>query len=585
MENIFALIDEYTDVTHFDKLGIKSIQLSDSVFDDETIHDFIIENILPKNPLKLIIPASLGTIKTNFWGLRIGLHFRLTPGLGNLKRIPLIFVSDSSLDEILTIQKEKYGLICTTQGSILVNNSYEEINAALDHIQELPKNNYIDAFVDKILIPKPEENGKHSIANIWGVYQLAKITSHLDVLTSITKYLNKQKDLYFKYILAISDNSMEQLQNIKTQEIGIIKYSGNILFIDDEADKGWGEILKAIFVNANVEIVGRGDIELFNSYIDKAENKALETVNSLPKWDLILLDLRLDANEDIGQKANQMAHEYSGAKLLRKIINSNEGIQVIMFTASNKAWNMRELIEMGADGFYIKEAPEYSRDESFSLNNYLSFEKQTNDCFERKNLKNVFELNKNILAHLSLQDTLSQTKPINQKNRELIKTYLKLGFNAIQKFSPSKKEFSLYCFLEYYKIIEILGKSLIEDKDDKLMILGKTNVKINFVNLKPVLLSKIEPIKSGTFITSFKINDYTPVSDDSYYTNPTSSTRFAGLMLLRFGFTETDVAKFMQLNYLRNTLVAHPTNQTTNSISLNDIISLVTILKISFDHL
>jgi DNA-binding NarL/FixJ family response regulator len=29
-----------------------------------------------------------------------------------------------------------------------------------------------------------------------------------------------------------------------------------------------------------------------------------------------------------------------------------------MFTASNKAWNMKALLDAGADGYYIKESPE-----------------------------------------------------------------------------------------------------------------------------------------------------------------------------------------------------------------------------------
>lgn len=49
--------------------------------------------------------------------------------------------------------------------------------------------------------------------------------------------------------------------------------------------------------------------------------------------------------------------EYSGAKILDEIKSDNFGTQVIMYTASNKSWNMRELIGKGADGFYIKESP------------------------------------------------------------------------------------------------------------------------------------------------------------------------------------------------------------------------------------
>lgn len=49
--------------------------------------------------------------------------------------------------------------------------------------------------------------------------------------------------------------------------------------------------------------------------------------------------------------------------MIKKI---NPGIQVIIFSATNKVWNLQALQEAGADGFIIKESPENSIDPNFT---------------------------------------------------------------------------------------------------------------------------------------------------------------------------------------------------------------------------
>lgn len=57
-----------------------------------------------------------------------------------------------------------------------------------------------------------------------------------------------------------------------------------------------------------------------------------------------------------------------------------------MFTASNKAWNMDELYEAGADGYYVKEHPETAHDPEFSTKNFESFHKTVENCLEKGKL-------------------------------------------------------------------------------------------------------------------------------------------------------------------------------------------------------
>jgi hypothetical protein len=57
-----------------------------------------------------------------------------------------------------------------------------------------------------------------------------------------------------------------------------------------------------------------------------------------------------------------------------------------MFTASNKAWNMDELYEAGADGYYVKEHPETANDPEFSVKNFQNFHKTVENCLKKGTL-------------------------------------------------------------------------------------------------------------------------------------------------------------------------------------------------------
>ena len=78
--------------------------------------------------------------------------------------------------------------------------------------------------------------------------------------------------------------------------------------------------------------------------MSKSTNKDLElNQHNLPKWDLSLLDLRLDEEEDLGDKSNKLAGEYSGAKLLDKIKTKNGEQSPIL---KSLPWKKGSLLKM-----------------------------------------------------------------------------------------------------------------------------------------------------------------------------------------------------------------------------------------------
>src|SRR4051812_20586429 len=119
-----------------------------------------------------------------------------------------------------------------------------------------------------------------------------------------------------------------------------------VLLIDDDSEHGWKEVLEKVIFNEDP--------------IDSVSNEiaAIEKLKDVT-YDLIVLDLRFG---EIDHK-NGHVKNYGGYRILTGHIRSsfssiNFSTPVLLFTASNKAWNIIEMIENGIDGFYIKEHPD-----------------------------------------------------------------------------------------------------------------------------------------------------------------------------------------------------------------------------------
>jgi len=131
-----------------------------------------------------------------------------------------------------------------------------------------------------------------------------------------------------------------------------------IILIDDEANFGWYEVVsKALFANEEIECA----IDILS---------ATEKL-STEEYDLILLDLRFGESDH----DNSEIENFGGYTILRNFIRNsffslNFPTPVILFTASNKAWHIFDMIDSGVDDFYVKEHPDLT-DLEFSRKNYL----------------------------------------------------------------------------------------------------------------------------------------------------------------------------------------------------------------------
>lgn len=114
------------------------------------------------------------------------------------------------------------------------------------------------------------------------------------------------------------------------------------LLIDDNAYQGWQVLLEQSFNIHKLEVA-----------TNKTEAEAALGI----EHQIIFLDIRLSADEI---NHNEIS-AYASYKLIQQIrtdfTHLNFSTPIILFTASNEAWKVKEFIEMGVDAVYTKEHP------------------------------------------------------------------------------------------------------------------------------------------------------------------------------------------------------------------------------------
>lgn len=350
-------------------------------FPEEDKHDFISANL--KCPIKAVL---IELAPNPAVSLEIAMHIRLSiEALHSGVLCPIVFISDLSKGAFLN-----YGY-CSQL--FLTDSIYvcpaSKLDERMDLFVPLRAEEYGNAFLNKITIP-PLKGYNHSLANQWGASVMSSFVSGGEELEEIRPIKNR---LYFKYITACSvDNIFPGISESSVSSVSdsmeIDTRGKRILVIDDEADKGWESVLVKLFKSAEEIAFIKEKVPDFKSMTDEAK------IRFLSPWDLFILDLRLGGDEEEGIYET---NDFSGTRVLRLIKGLNRGNQVIMFTASNKAWNYKALLNAGADGYYIKESPEFKFSRDFSWANMNSFKQDVERCFNRGYLRDFFLFKKSIV--------------------------------------------------------------------------------------------------------------------------------------------------------------------------------------------
>lgn len=409
---------------------------------DEDIDSWLIRNKqMFVNTEKIIIPVRLGREDAELMGLYIGLHIRLTRELENIRCLPMLFISEDSREEILSgqisKQKMKSGLLLFTKGSFLISAFDLEENVSKS-LSPLNEQTLIENVIHALNIENTKDAG-HQLANDWGAFRLAKFAGYkLTVL--------RPASLYFKYKDSLTNNENVPVTN---NIIGHFRESCKALLVDDNAGAGWSEILRHILRSR----VGNNENPTHLEVIPSFEEA--DGYTKYIDYDIIFLDLRLNKEEDRANYINDV-EDFTGTKILKKIKAINPGIQVIMFTASNKVWNIQKLIEIGADGYYIKESPEYILSSRFSKANYDELIKTIQNCLSRKPLKVIYNQSEGIKSALT---ELVRNRRIDKSFGRSASKYIDLAYKIIDE-ARTENDFAMG-YLVLFKCIELLNDNFI----------------------------------------------------------------------------------------------------------------------------
>ena len=282
----------------------------------------------------------------------------------------LIFVSDSGDEEIRgendfgLFRNRSIKLISKQKLEALFNDQSELERYTAIYADEFDPNEYVSLYQRLLVFDR------HQTTNEWGAVKL--LLNHGLTLDEIETFFDLPKTVFFKQKLrefnvngsTATDLSRYPKHSKLNREKGeFLSNSANIqrvLLIDDNASIYWKVVLQKFFSYASVDCVP-----------DFEQASALTTFS---EYDLIFLDLRLPTNSS----PNSTPKVENGYKLIEQIKGDNKSLHVplIVFTASQKASTLNEILEKGADAMYVKEPP-YLDFES-SLDNYLDFISEVN---------------------------------------------------------------------------------------------------------------------------------------------------------------------------------------------------------------
>lgn len=474
---------------------------------------------------------------------------------------PILFVSRATQDILLGY---KYSPIIHTRS--LVFDLPDNANDALELMKPLSPAEYRTDFLNIIKIIPNATEGLHSLANQWGADVLSRIVIGNETNNEVIK--KARLSLYFRYIMALSLGTKDIehiIQNVETPYAptklkGLDATSKRILLIDDEADKGWDDVLRRMLPNAEFKII-QEQVPDYDSLSDNAK-KEIQSGNN----DLIFLDLRMNG---VAEEDKITPDEFSGMKILKAIKENNKGNQVIMFTASNKAWNMKALLDAGADGYYIKESPEFALSNSYSVSNANELLQSINRCFKNGYLRNVYRKIKKI------KELINESLLYGEKTEEVLSS-LDIAYDLLAR-SDNRNEYRAYCYLQLFLAIEEYIKlpSVIDSLDTGLYLYnGEKRYRI---------LKDKKMTESGVSYDSkiSWVNGHYCIKNGKY-TKSYFDTNFLVSIVLIYKFShENSSAKgWTEIYKTRNNKAAHPKS---SNVSVDDFNRILSFMLYFFD--
>ena len=429
-------------------------------FSDSRLHTIVSEELNGDNYDNILIPLCCGECLSDYNGLRLAAHIRCTKTINQLSNIYIYgFVGYKDLLEHPCFN------ILKTKNVFLIDYSKKAIQEADKNTASSLKEDELTKEIQKLALSSPKDN--HTVANEWAIYRWVTTigTGGSDEGIDIINR-NIQQNLYFKYLQTIYPITKNELSDIKIEKDS--EKSPKILYIDDEAEKGWCEIFATLLYDkSNLDYYYLEGIEKLSK-----EEIIKTSINEIKEKDIdiVILDFRLH-NTDFSKETP--IEEVTSIEILKQIKEYNKGIQVLIFSATNKIWNLQALERLGADGFIIKEAPENSVNPNFTKETIANFEKIMERSIHMTFLKKAYNAVRKIKNEV---ETISNDNDLEKlKLKSEIEIQLDIAFECLRKAENKENDYSYFnlSYISLYKIIEHINDFYTDEKGLSLRKDGK----------------------------------------------------------------------------------------------------------------
>jgi len=516
---------------HNDNTPLKIIVENQIIFkptiddlNNSDIDRYISNEVIPKIKDKefdiIYIKDTLSENYIDFYGLILAYHIRLSSELNEKKLVPIVILSEINSYAINKITL--LGNILFTKNVFLSENtlsSVEKFESLM--LTKLTTEDYQSDFLNKVEIKPPKDYlSHHSITNEWAIYQWSHLLCvHTEATQNNENKINTM--LYFKYLVnrySLTPKN-EISDDIKTK-------AGNILLIDDKCDDGWHDVLyrfmKKNYSNVEFDSLGSDFKDIKEIGVIKEQIKI--KINEF-KPDIILLDLRLMEEMDnlinIAEDENSPQHinKISGIQILKylkdKTKGFNQGIQIIMFTASGDSLILDELHSKGILGYVKKDAP--ADKYQASINNINRLNQLIEKGLERSYLKEIWLIRnelKSIIEEDPFRQFISNKYEYNEHIDILIKE-IEYIFEILQSDTNNKLKYAMISIYTSFETIEkIFMKEVqktFEFKDESKTIVsqrGSLTKRIVSILIQKLNVAEFLEIEQALKDIAKKRNDY-----------------------------------------------------------------------------
>lgn len=486
----------------------------------------------------LYIPLYLGNVYSDYMGLRLAMHIRMTETIN--KHIPIFIYGVSTYEEVClnecfeVFKFPNVFLIGADNESLIHSLSIKASKS--DSVKE----------INRILLNIPSNIGdSHSVANRWAMYRWCDMLKWPGDIPQITDS-GLENSLYFKY-LVVRFGEHDKFSKKNKYDARIEGIEGKtIIYIDDEYDKGWESILRTIIEYSKAKFL------CFKGF-DKKLSQA-ELINRIQKYlvnndaDCYLIDLRLHEDDFAkGKSSNLTGHEV--AKYIKSL---NAGNQIVVFTASNKIWNLKEeFFKIGASGYAMKESPDLNLKRQESLGLYQEFTRAIRQACGMSYLKDIVNKQnslKSIVPSVAQLDSIINllSRDQGKNDQDLLGAALLAEMVFIEDFIKNQLEYDLLSTGEGVTLkVSLCSKKRIPQYQQ--LITGHLFFK---------------RIKNGTHSTVTDVSEYytDAIATPSGMCDITNSdiTLVVSVLMMIFKLPRTLVKKYIDLKYIRNTQIAHP---------------------------